>query len=74
MNEVCTKIIHLQDGILSYYSGNYDSYVKARKDRETEQNKQYAFEQEQIAHMKQYIARFGHGNSKMARQAQSKEK
>jgi ATP-binding cassette subfamily F protein 2 len=36
--------------------------------------KRYQSEQEQIAHMKQYIARFGHGNAKLARQAQSKEK
>merc|ERR1711902_226427 len=31
-------------------------------------------EQDQIAHMKNYIARFGHGSAKLARQAQSKEK
>merc|ERR1711953_152948 len=29
---------------------------------------------DQIAHMKNYIARFGHGSAKLARQAQSKEK
>eukprot|EP01048_Picozoa_sp_COSAG05_P019104 COSAG05_NODE_2920_length_2509_cov_85.126141_2_plen_50_part_00 len=48
MNEVCTNIIHLQDGKLSVYSGNYDAYVKARSDREIEQTKKYAWEQEQI--------------------------
>jgi len=31
-------------------------------------------EQEQIADMKDYIARFGHGSAKLARQAQSKQK
>lgn len=36
--------------------------------------KKYQWEQEQIAHMKEYIARFGHGSAKLARQAQSKEK
>lgn len=36
--------------------------------------KQYNREQEEIAHMKEYIARFGHGSAKLARQAQSKEK
>jgi ATP-binding cassette subfamily F protein 2 len=74
MNEVCTDIMHLQEGKLSNYRGNYDSYVTARRDREIEQNKKYEFEQEQIRHMKEYIARFGHGSSKLARQAQSKEK
>jgi len=36
--------------------------------------KQYNWEQDQIAHMKNYIARFGHGSAKLAKQAQSKEK
>lgn len=36
--------------------------------------KQYNWEQDQIQHMKNYIARFGHGSAKLARQAQSKEK
>jgi ATP-binding cassette subfamily F protein 2 len=36
--------------------------------------KKYRWEQEQIANMKEYIARFGHGSAKLARQAQSKEK
>eukprot|EP01052_Picozoa_sp_SAG31_P011452 SAG31_NODE_648_length_13204_cov_57.612908_6_plen_858_part_00 len=74
MNTVCTNIMHLQNGKLHVYNGNYDTYVKARADRETEQMKKFEWEQEQIAHMKEYIARFGHGNSKLARQAQSKEK
>merc|ERR1719410_3069679 len=38
------------------------------------QMKQYNWEQDQISHMKNYIARFGHGSAKLARQAQSKEK
>jgi ATP-binding cassette subfamily F protein 2 len=36
--------------------------------------KRYQAEQNQIADMKDYIARFGHGSAKLARQAQSKEK
>ncbi len=32
--------------------------------------KKYKWEQEQIANMKEYIARFGHGSAKLARQAQ----
>jgi ATP-binding cassette subfamily F protein 2 len=36
--------------------------------------KKYRWEQDQIKHMKDYVARFGQGNAKMARQAQSKEK
>ena len=36
--------------------------------------KQYNWEQDQIKSMKEYIARFGHGTSKNAKQAQSKQK
>jgi len=74
LNNVCTNIIHLQSRRLVYYSGNYDSYVKAREEKEENQMKQYQWEQDQINHMKEYIARFGHGSAKLAKQAQSKEK
>ena len=52
-------MIHLQGGKLQNFRGNYDSYVKTRADREIEQQKKYEWEQEQIRHMKEYIARFG---------------
>lgn len=74
LNGVCTNIIHIHKGKLVYYGGNYDSYVKTRAEVEENQMKQYSREQDQIKHMKDYIARFGHGSAKLARQAQSKEK
>jgi len=74
LNGVCTNIIHLQNKNLTYYAGNYDTYVQARVEAETNQMKQYNWEQDQIAHIKNYIARFGHGSAKLARQAKSKEK
>ena len=48
--------------------------MKTRDELETNQAKRYQKEQDEIAHMKNYIARFGHGSAKLARQAQSKEK
>lgn len=74
LNGVCTNIIHMHQGKLVYYGGNYDSYVKTRSELEENQMKQYCREQDQIKHMKDYIARFGHGSAKLAKQAQSKEK
>ncbi|XP_021724345.1 ABC transporter F family member 1 isoform X2 [Chenopodium quinoa] len=74
LNGVCTNIIHMQNKKLTIYSGNYDQYVQTRSELEENQMKQYKWEQEQIANMKEYIARFGHGSAKLARQAQSKEK
>ncbi|KAK7404779.1 hypothetical protein VNO78_05737 [Psophocarpus tetragonolobus] len=74
LNGVCTNIIHMQSKKLKLYTGNYDQYVQTRSELEENQMKQYKWEQEQISSMKEYIARFGHGSAKLARQAQSKEK
>ncbi|KAJ7947864.1 ABC transporter family protein [Quillaja saponaria] len=74
LNGVCTNIIHMQNKKLKLYTGNYDQYVQTRAELEENQMKQYRWEQEQISSMKEYIARFGHGSAKLARQAQSKEK
>ncbi|XP_038901006.1 ABC transporter F family member 1 [Benincasa hispida] len=74
LNGVCTNIIHMQNRKLKIYTGNYDQYVQTRSELEENQMKMYKWEQDQIASMKEYIARFGHGSAKLARQAQSKEK
>jgi len=74
LNGVCTNIINLKDKKLTYYGGNYDTYIQTRNELEVNQMKRYHWEQDQIAHMKDYIARFGHGSAKLARQAKSKEK
>merc|ERR1712142_531016 len=74
LNGVCTDIIHMNLKKLKYYGGNYETYVKTRNELEENQMKRHKWEQDQIAHMKEYIARFGHGSAKLARQAQSKEK
>uniref|UniRef100_H2Y9Z5 ABC transporter domain-containing protein n=1 Tax=Ciona savignyi TaxID=51511 RepID=H2Y9Z5_CIOSA len=74
LNGVCTKIIFMDQKKLQYYSGNYDAFIKTRRELEENQMKRYQKEQDQINHMKDYIARFGHGSAKLARQAQSKEK
>ncbi|KAJ1415980.1 P-loop containing nucleoside triphosphate hydrolase protein [Ochromonadaceae sp. CCMP2298] len=74
MNNVCTHIVHHTKKRLNYYSGNYDQFCKTREEKEGEQEKRYKTEQDQIKHMKDYVAKFGQGNAKMAKQAQSKEK
>ena len=74
LNGVCTNIINIKDKKMEYYTGNYDQFIKTKSEVEENQMKQYQWEQDQIAHMKEYIARFGHGSAKLARQAQSKEK
>jgi ATP-binding cassette subfamily F protein 2 len=75
LNNVCTHMVHMTSRKkLEYFDGNYDQYVKTKSEKEGNQWKQYKAEQEQIKSMKEYVARFGHGTAKNARQAQSKEK
>lgn len=74
LNAVTTHTLHFNEGQLTTYTGNYDSYVQTRREREGQQMKRYQWEQDQIKAMKQYIAKFGHGSAKLAKQAQSKEK
>ncbi|EJK60424.1 hypothetical protein THAOC_19229, partial [Thalassiosira oceanica] len=75
LNNVTTHTIHFtHKRKLTYYDGNYDQFVKTKSEVEENQLKQYNWEQDQIKSMKEYIARFGHGTSKNAKQAQSKQK
>mmetsp|Transcript_29914 Transcript_29914/g.70497 ORF Transcript_29914/g.70497 Transcript_29914/m.70497 type:complete len:825 (+) Transcript_29914:268-2742(+) len=75
LNNVCSHMIHFTNQkSLVYYDGNYDQFVKTKSEKEENQWKQYKWEQDSIKQMKEYIARFGHGTAKNAKQAQSKEK
>ncbi|KAJ9467727.1 ABC transporter F family member 1 [Diplonema papillatum] len=74
MNNVCTDIIRMHHGKLVYYAGGYDDYVSTRKEMEVNQMKKREKEQHDIAEIKDFVARFGHGTAKMVRQAQSKQK
>lgn len=74
LNGVCTNIINMTKKELQTFTGNYDQFITTRAELEENQMKAYKREQEEISHMKDYIARFGHGSAKLARQAQSKEK
>jgi ATP-binding cassette subfamily F protein 2 len=74
LNAVTTNTIHVEKNKLKYYGGNYDTFIRTRDELMENQAKRYNWEQAQIGHMKDYIARFGHGSAKLARQAQSKEK
>ena len=52
--------MHMDLRKLKIYGGNYDQFMKTRGEQVEAQMKQYNWEQEQIAHMKEYIARFVH--------------
>ena len=61
MNGVCTNIISMEKRRLLYYSGNYDAFVKTRTELLEHQMKRYKCEQAQLSHLKDFVARFGHG-------------
>ena len=69
---LCRASNHRDDLLTA--AGDFDTYIRTRGELEENQMKKFKWEQEQISHMKEYIARFGHGSAKLARQAQSKEK
>ena len=60
--------------IFSVYSGNYDTFVSTKSEQDESQMKLYKKEQADLAAMKEYVARFGHGSRKLAKQGKSKEK
>ncbi|SCU86534.1 LAMI_0D02520g1_1 [Lachancea mirantina] len=73
LNGVCTNMIDMRLQVLTAYGGNYDSYVKTRSELETNQMKQYNKQQEEIAHIKKFIASAG-TYANLVRQAKSRQK
>ncbi|KAI1318553.1 hypothetical protein EDD11_006243 [Mortierella claussenii] len=74
LNGVCTNIMNLNHKRkLVYYGGNYDTYVKTRAELEVNQMKAYVKQQDEIAHIKKFIASAG-TYSNLVRQAKSKQK
>jgi len=73
LNGVCSTMIDMRDKQLLYYGGNYDSYVKTRADQEINQRKAYQKQQDEIAHIKKFIASAG-TYANLVKQAQSRQK
>ena len=74
LNNVCTNIVHhTHKKELKYYNGNYDQYLKTRGELETNQMKAYEKQQDEIKHIKQFIASCG-TYANLVRQAKSRQK
>lgn len=74
MDSVCTNIMDLtMKKKLVYYTGNYTTYVKTKGENEVNQMKAYHKQQEEIAHIKKFIASAG-TYANLVRQAKSKQK
>lgn len=58
---------------LIYYGGNYSTYVRTKTENEVNQMKAYAKQQDEIAHIKKFIASAG-TYANLVKQAKSKQK
>ena len=74
MDNVCTNIIDLtiQKKFITY-GGNYSTYVRTKTENEVNQMKAYYKQQEEIAHIKKFIASAG-TYANLVKQAKSKQK
>ena len=73
LNGVCTNMLDMRQKQLMYYGGNYDSYIKTRTEHEVNQQKAYEKQQEEIKHIKEFIAKAG-TYANLVRQAKSRQK
>jgi ATP-binding cassette subfamily F protein 2 len=73
LNGVCTNMIDMREKTLMYYGGNYDSYHKTRAEQEVNQMKAYQKQQDEIKHIKAFIASAG-TYANLVRQAKSRQK
>lgn len=73
LNGVCSNMIDMRQKKLIYYGGNYDSYSKTRYEQEVNQNKAYQKQQDEIVHIKKFIASAG-TYANLVRQAKSRQK
>merc|ERR1712000_566247 len=73
LNGVCTSMIDMREKKLKYYGGNYDSYNKTRTENETNQMKAYQKQQDEIVHIKKFIASAG-TYANLVKQAKSRQK
>jgi len=73
MNRVVTKIIEIDGGTLTTFSGNYDFYEKQRAQNERQQQAQFERQQAMLAKEQKFIERFK-ARASHAAQVQSRVK
>jgi ATP-binding cassette subfamily F protein 3 len=73
LDQVCTRIAHIENRAISLFTGNYSQFEKLRAEQLALQQAMYARQQKQIKHLQSFVDRFRYKASK-ARQAQSRIK
>ena len=73
LDEVCTRIAHIEHKEIGLFSGNYSQFEMQRGKNLAQQQAMYTRQQKDIKHMQGFVDRFRYKASK-ARQAQSRLK
>jgi ATP-binding cassette subfamily F protein 3 len=73
LDSVVSSILHIEQGKLNLYTGNYSQFERARAERFSQQQANYQRQQKEIAHIHSYVERF-RAKATKARQAQSRLK
>ena len=73
LDPIVNKILHIEQGTLFEYTGNYSSFERQRATRLAQQQALYEHQQERVAHLQHYIDRF-RAQATKAKQAQSRIK
>ena len=73
LDEVCTRIAHIEHNEITLYSGNYSLFEEQRAEQLAQQQAMFSKQQKQVKHIQSYVDRFRYKASK-ARQAQSRLK
>ncbi len=73
LDQVCTRVAHIEHQQLNLYSGNYSQFEALRAEQLSQQQAMYERQQKQAKHLQSYVDRFRYKASK-AKQAQSRLK
>jgi len=73
LDEVCTRIAHIENNQIHLFSGNYSLFESQRAEQLAQQQAMYSRQQKDIKHIQGFVDRFRYKASK-ARQAQSRLK
>ena len=73
LDNVVEHILHVEQGTITHYRGNYSTFERTRAERLAQQQQQFEKQQADIAHLTKYIDRF-RAQATKARQAQSRIK
>ena len=73
LDQVCTRVAHIENESISLFTGNYSQFEKLRAEQLAQQQAMYLRQQKEIKHIQSYVDRFRYKASK-ARQAQSRIK